>query len=262
MDKVKCELCNKEYHPNGIKSHIWRTHGAGKDHDPNKGRVDRLVNCTYCDNKLNFRSIARHERVCVSNPKNIKHCLQCNDIITSKIALKFCNSSCAATYNNIHLDKKHGPSKSESKPKYTKIKWLTCSETGKLYLNRNSKGNIIKNSPYRTDPRRKSYNGDKTLWDYRQLTLFKFDVYDYPDRFELDLVNKYGWYSPSNKGNNLSGISKDHMLSVKYGFDNNIDPEIIAHPANCKLMEHNKNAAKCANCDITYDELLVRIENW
>lgn len=32
--KIKCEFCGKEYSPKGIGTHIWRTHGDGKDHKP------------------------------------------------------------------------------------------------------------------------------------------------------------------------------------------------------------------------------------
>ena len=78
----------------------------------------------------------------------------------------------------------------------------------------------------------------------------------------MKLVEKYGWYSPSNKGNNLNGVSKDHMYSVREGFINNIDCEIIKHPANCKLMIHNENNLKNSTCSITLDELLNRIKNW
>ena len=52
------------------------------------------------------------------------------------------------------------------------------------------------------------------------------------------------------------------MLSVKCGFDNNISPEILKHPANCKLMLHRDNNKKKTNNSITYEELLNRIKNW
>lgn len=39
MKKVKCPHCNKEYSKMGIGTHIWRKHGEGKTHDPNKNRV-------------------------------------------------------------------------------------------------------------------------------------------------------------------------------------------------------------------------------
>lgn len=97
---------------------------------------------------------------------------------------------------------------------------------------------------------------------YRQRCNFDFKFEDYPDKFDLTLVEEHGWYSPSNKGNNLNGISKDHMVSVRTGFDLGIDPEIIKHPANCKLMLHRQNQSKREKNSITLEELLKRIENW
>ena len=75
-------------------------------------------------------------------------------------------------------------------------------------------------------------------------------------------MEKYGWYSPSNKNNNLLGVSKDHLYSVKDGFLNVIDPSIIKHPANCKLMLHKDNNSKGYKSIITLDELLDRIKKW
>lgn len=37
MNKVKCPICQKEYSPKGIGTHIWRTHGEGQNHNPNSG---------------------------------------------------------------------------------------------------------------------------------------------------------------------------------------------------------------------------------
>jgi hypothetical protein len=87
-------------------------------------------------------------------------------------------------------------------------------------------------------------------------------VFDYPDRFELSLVQEHGWYKPVNRGNNLQGVSRDHMISVKYGFDNGVDSGIISHPANCRLMQHTQNASKSSANSITLTALLERIKNW
>ncbi len=40
MNKIKCEVCGKEYSAKGIGTHMWRAHGAGKDHNPNIGFLD------------------------------------------------------------------------------------------------------------------------------------------------------------------------------------------------------------------------------
>jgi hypothetical protein len=97
---------------------------------------------------------------------------------------------------------------------------------------------------------------------YRQRCNFDFNVSDFINKFDLALVEQYGWYSPSNKGNNLNGVSKDHMVSVRTGFELGIDPEIIKHPANCKIMLHRQNQSKREKSSITIEELLERIRSW
>ena len=97
---------------------------------------------------------------------------------------------------------------------------------------------------------------------YKHDCKFIFNVYHYPDEFDIQLVEKYGWYKATNKGDNLNGISRDHKISVSHGFKNNIDPEIISHPANCQLMRHSENNLKKTKCSISLNKLLVEIENW
>ena len=97
---------------------------------------------------------------------------------------------------------------------------------------------------------------------YRKKSNFDFNITDYADKFDLSLVAQYGWYSPSNKGNNLNGVSKDHMLSVKDGFMLGVDPGIIKHPANCQLMLHRQNQSKREKSSITLEQLMERIDNW
>lgn len=38
--KYKCNICEKEYTKKGIATHIWRSHGEGKNHNPNKSYKD------------------------------------------------------------------------------------------------------------------------------------------------------------------------------------------------------------------------------
>ena len=52
------------------------------------------------------------------------------------------------------------------------------------------------------------------------------------------------------------------MYSVKDGFENNVPPELLAHPANCRLIIHSENASKHRNSCITLDELKERITLW
>lgn len=123
---------------------------------------------------------------------------------------------------------------------HTRIKMYCSSECIKEFKRRN-----------RTD-----------LQNYRADASFNFNVFDYPEEFNLDLINEHGFYSASNRGNNLNGISRDHMYSCKMGLINNIDPKILGHPANCRLMRHNDNVSKNSESSITIEELLKKIEVW
>lgn len=100
------------------------------------------------------------------------------------------------------------------------------------------------------------------LAKYRANSIFKFNLADFPEEFDFSLVESYGWYKAKNHGNNLNGVSRDHMISVMFGFTNNIDASIISHPANCRLVRHNENASKGSKCAITLEELMGRIEAW
>ena len=98
---------------------------------------------------------------------------------------------------------------------------------------------------------------------YKEKCQFLFNVYDYPHLFDLTLIEKYGWYSPKNsKKSNLNGISRDHLFSVSEGFKYNIDPDIISHPLNCKLVRHLDNQHKGMNSEINIDELIYKIRTW
>lgn len=54
--------------------------------------------------------------------------------------------------------------------------------------------------------------------------------------------------------------TKDHMVSVTYGFLHNIDPYLISHPANCMILSNSSNSSKNSSCSITINELIERVE--
>lgn len=108
-----------------------------------------------------------------------------------------------------------------------------------------------------------NWNPDReSLRQYRSDCAFKFSVYDYPNEFDLSLLEEYGWYKAKNNGDNPGGISRDHLVSVKYGFDNGISPSLISHPANCKLMKHRDNVKKYSKNSISIEELTEKIKVW
>jgi len=97
---------------------------------------------------------------------------------------------------------------------------------------------------------------------YRPKCEFKFNPLDFSQKIDCSLIHEFGRYSPSNRGDNINGASLDHMLSVRDGFRLKVDPKIISHPANCKVMIQNKNSAKNDRSSISLDDLLLKIKNW
>lgn len=186
---------------------------------------------------------------------NPMHCSHCNiNLPYKKKKYKFCSASCSAKVTN-NVQRKRGPD-IKNFP-YSEIKFLWCQHTNQWYSNRNRDGSLRKCSPY-----------VKTIKEhYYSNARFKFNVYNYPNEFNLLLIEQYGWYSCSGKKRkgkpkNTAGVSRDHVMSVSYGFLNNIDPKIIAHPANCLIMLHSENKIKHGKCNITLQDLLQKINLW
>lgn len=70
------------------------------------------------------------------------------------------------------------------------------------------------------------------------------------------LLCKYGFY---NRVSNPSGCVLDHRVSIKFGKDNSINPEILGHLANCEFLLYKDNIKKSSNCSISYEKLLKEI---
>lgn len=166
----------------------------------------------------------------------------------------FCSRSCANYRGKRSEDTKRKISESLTRNKIKICKCVQCSnEFEHSRIKKYCSAECIKES------KRINRTG---LQNYRADASFNFNVFDYPDEFNLDLINEHGFYSAANRGNNLNGVSRDHMYSCKMGLINNIDPRIIGHPANCKLMRHNDNISKWSGSSISIESLLERINAW
>jgi len=134
---------------------------------------------------------------------------------------------------------------------------IWAKDNGKIKMRTNSEGLKLAwaNGKYKVSDK-------EGIERYRQLCEFKFSVKDYPEEFNLKLIQEHGWYQAANRGNNLNGVSRDHIISVKFGFENDIDPKLIAHPANCRLMRHTSNQKKNIYSNMSLEELKERIEQW
>ncbi|NBO36842.1 hypothetical protein EBU91_04835 [bacterium] len=143
--------------------------------------------------------------------------------------------------------------------KLTPKKIIKAQKSGQLKF-RNRKDAWKKS--VETGNRKIKEKNNKLYKDYRELCSFNFNLSDFSDEFDFGLIEKFGWYKAKNCGDNPGGVSRDHMISIKYGFENQIDPMIISHPANCKLILQVENSKKREKNSLTLSELLNRIKNW
>ena len=216
---------------------------------------------TKCKNTLQQKSKEERKKYL----KNPKHCKECGTIIPFEKRLdnSFCNGSCSASYTNRGRVVTWGDKIGETlRNKIKHQKKNTKQENKKICLNCSK--SFSKNKFFCSLNCKREYerNNMNSLRRYRMDCKFNFNLADYKNEFDFSLVEQYGWYSPSNKKNNLGGVSRDHMFSVKDGFEMKIDPKILSHPANCQLLIHSKNVSKHRNSSITLEELLTKIEEF
>jgi len=233
----------------------------------NYEKRSKKVICEYCKKTISHTAIKKHHRTCYLNPINIKKCKNCEKIV--KHGNIFCSKKCSASYNNkgrTHSSKTKKKIRSSIlsnyKNKKIPVKKIKCEICGLLHCN----SRFCSIECYREFIKRNpGYYKKQSNSDYKQYKLdcmFRFNVYNYPDEFDLSLINKHGWYKASNRGNNLNGISRDHIFSITEGFKQNISSIIISHPANCQLMGHQKNNKKHTTCGIDIPKLKIKILKW
>ena len=208
--------------------------------------------------------------------QNPKKCKKCDFTMDYEDRLKlYCSDECRNTSINQTNRRGLKYKMSEQGRKNIIKSNLNRIETNEEYINYNKNpskccncDNILsfknRNNIYCCVECRRTYTRNlMTEYNqYKQDSKFNFNLSDFPSEFEFHLIEKYGWYKPKNKGNNLGGVSRDHIYSVNEGFKNNIDPKVISHPANCRLMIHSDNISKNKKSDITIEELLKKIEFW
>lgn len=270
LNKCSCVICKKQYSRKGIHTHADRAHGTeetkakyssghnGKYNDPTHrenlkkslkefydsdlGKNKSFeVSCHKCETKFNV--IEREKQF----PTKEKY---------------FCSRSCANTKTHSEETKQKIRDKRAEQIIPKKVYKKDCPQCSNAFETYKGKQVYCSSTCARNHRAEKSRENRSAYRNYRADCEFKFSLNDYPEEFDFSLIEEHGWYSAANRGNNLYGVSRDHIVSVKYGLENGIDPTIISHPANCQLLLHSDNVSKYTNNDLTVDQLLEKIAVW
>jgi len=251
-------------------------------------RKSIVINCGNCGNEFEktLSEYNRSEKLgrkhycslkCNNEWKKSKpkYCLYCNEqYFSSEKDTKFCSQSCSASHNNKNRNGEKRIFSENAKKNIRKAtkKRFNVDEKCNIYYQSPKKckqcGEIIpyekRNNIFCNRECRKQYDR-KNMFEYQKYyrqCQFNFPLNHFPDELDFSLIEEHGWYQAKNHGDNLNGVSRDHMISIKYAYENNISPEVIKHPANCQLLRHNDNVSKYKKCSLSLDELNNKINYW
>lgn len=255
-----CEICSKSF-----KSH-FSLNGHKRVHGNSQGKILNLIYCCEVISRKVISTKNLNSTHTLSKRQIDRSCPQCGKNMLGKSS-KFCSRSCAATFNNLLYPKKKNGIKQK------RCQWL---DKNKLYPNHYKASEYPFSRIFYTTckhcgknkfaPKAFKYcdNCINFYKERRNLFKFTFNVFDYPDLFDLDHLKRVGFYAPGGKSGrwNLKGLSRDHKVSVAESLKNGYDPFYIKHPLNCELMPHHQNNRKKHNSSITYEELKFAVDSY
>lgn len=270
-DTYRCPECSRNFTIKGFIQHVKKEHYNKNNGINNSGGYNGHYKNVDFLNKLKKSNREYYNKKLGEIIEKIVKCSKCGKSFSiiersSKNKEKyFCSKKCANSHDRT--------SESKNKTSLSLIKYYNTQKKRCVYCNNEITSRRAK---YCSSECRKSHKLDiklnKTVSDtekekilirkYRTECSFKFNLSDYPNEFNFELIKKFGWYKAKNNGNNLCGVSRDHMYSVMDGYRNNINPNIISHPANCRLITHSENISKGDKSIITIENLLERIDIW
>ena len=79
------------------------------------------------------------------------------------------------------------------------------------------------------------------------------------DLEQISLLNELKVFHPTK---NSKGCVRDHLITKVDGFNMGVPPEILRHPANCRIITHSQNASKGSKSTISLDILFEKIYNY
>lgn len=257
MDKRECKHCGQVFVDVNVR--WFANHVRWCDKNPTRNDTENLKKA---NNNYRDKTLGEIKEFQVS-------CFKCKNNFIVKEREKqhpkknfyYCSRACANSRN--HSDETKQKTSNTFRSKTNSTFYILKQKRNCLFCNKEFE---VKSNSKKTFCNIKCFaqtrKSSTEYLEYKSKCKFKFNVYHFPDKFDLNLIKEHGWYRPVNKGNNLGGVSRDHMISIKYGWENGIDSSIISHPANCKLMVHTENISKHKKCSLMLEELIERIKKW
>ena len=181
----------------------------------------------YCSSVVSKRTIQiqqlnKHHEAWI---KNGKECPECQIIHRNP---KFCSQKCSTIYCNRNSTEETIRKRKDTLKDTLSLKYKSSRESEKYSR-------------------------------YRSRCKFQLRDVDIKNIKGYHLYEEFGLYHPIK---NRGGVQKDHQFSVYDGYDQNIDSDIIRHPANCEFLLMRDNILKSNSSSISLDELLLTIQNW
>lgn len=119
---------------------------------------------------------------------------------------------------------------------------------GKGWLNKYNSWKLTKDKPRRTHLN----SGNRAKWNWNDFDYYRDDV----QRLSED--NKHKVTNIHKRGFNSYHL--DHKISIRYGFDNGIPAENIAHESNLEMVYWKDNIRKADDCKIDDENKWILIE--
>lgn len=261
IEKCSCIICKKELSIKGIKQHHNAIHNleirkriiagskkggavtkANKDFELLYYKSPKL--CVICNTIIKYQN------------KNNQCCSkQCRSKLTSLSNLSRVRSKWSAEQKQKNKSTKKTlteqkqivklATKSITEP-FCKVVYCSCHHCQTKFTNYSQKKYCS------TCEDNYSHDGRAKYW-------FTFNVFDYPNLFDLSLIKTIGFRDSKT---NPNGITRDHRVSVNVAIKNDYNPYYIKHPLNCELMSFKENNKKKSQCSISYEELVELVDNY
>lgn len=210
-------------------------------------KINKTKKCEYCENdfEYNFQS----QKYCSVS------CGNHNRVVSEETKRKI-----SASVSKLPRKIKKTPTKALYNSKKNKIDKKLVGEFSKLYICKCKNCSFI--GSYRSQTGYCHNCKHCYTENGRAKFIFTFNVYHYPDLFDLEFINKHGWRKTKGNNININGVSRDHKVSVRDAIKYNYDPYYIKHPLNCEIMLHEQNQQKGTNSSISYEELIKLVDDY